>query len=132
MTDVKTEVVLYEVADGIATLTLNRPDRLNAWTGGLAKRYYSLLEHGSYSQLDYLSITQCRAGGPSCDFDREDFELARPIAVYILPKGYDYVAIGSGEVIGGIDRCIKGRRFLIVAGRALRLCRIRRDEYSQG
>src|SRR5437867_12882484 len=44
MTDVKTDVVLYEVRDRIATLTLNRPDRLKAWTGGLARRYYSLLE----------------------------------------------------------------------------------------
>jgi enoyl-CoA hydratase/carnithine racemase len=44
MTDVKTDVVLYDVADGIATITLNRPDRLNAWTGGLAVRYYDLLE----------------------------------------------------------------------------------------
>src|SRR3989442_7594042 len=44
MTDVKADVVLYEVRDRIATLTLNRPDRLNAWTGGLARRYYSLLE----------------------------------------------------------------------------------------
>src|SRR5918999_1780102 len=31
MTDVKTDVVLYDVADGIATLTLNRPERNNAW-----------------------------------------------------------------------------------------------------
>jgi enoyl-CoA hydratase/carnithine racemase len=27
------EQVVYDVADGVATLTLNRPDKLNAWTG---------------------------------------------------------------------------------------------------
>jgi len=36
--------VLLDLADGIATLTLNRPDRLNAWTGGLEQRYFDLLD----------------------------------------------------------------------------------------
>src|SRR3954468_11135531 len=29
--------ILYEVADGVLTITLNRPDRLNAFTGTMAR-----------------------------------------------------------------------------------------------
>lgn len=39
------ELVLHEVRDGgVGILTLNRPDRMNAWTGGLEDRYFALLE----------------------------------------------------------------------------------------
>jgi enoyl-CoA hydratase/carnithine racemase len=37
------EVVLKEVRDGVATLTLNRPDRLNAWTQELEHDYFAAL-----------------------------------------------------------------------------------------
>jgi enoyl-CoA hydratase/carnithine racemase len=39
------DVVLYELREpGIALLTLNRPQRLNAWNGELAVRYFELLD----------------------------------------------------------------------------------------
>ncbi len=38
------DVVLYELAGGVATLTLNRPHRHNAWTIAMHRRYYELLE----------------------------------------------------------------------------------------
>jgi enoyl-CoA hydratase/carnithine racemase len=42
--DTQTEVVQLQVEDGVALLTLNRPDRLNAWTGEMEHAYFALLE----------------------------------------------------------------------------------------
>lgn len=39
--------VLYELRGSTALLTLNRPERLNAWTGGLEQRYFDLLDQCS-------------------------------------------------------------------------------------
>jgi len=38
------EVVLIEVEQGVAVLTLNRPDRLNAWTAEMESTYFGLLD----------------------------------------------------------------------------------------
>ena len=39
------ESVLYSMpAPGVALLTLNRPDRMNAWNASLASAYFTLLE----------------------------------------------------------------------------------------
>jgi enoyl-CoA hydratase/carnithine racemase len=40
--------VLYEVRDpGLALITLNRPERLNAWNGELAARYFEFLDRAA-------------------------------------------------------------------------------------
>jgi enoyl-CoA hydratase/carnithine racemase len=36
---VEPNTILYEVGDGVATITLNRPERLNAWTGAMELEY---------------------------------------------------------------------------------------------
>lgn len=42
------DAVLYEVKDpGIAVITLNRPERLNAWTGALEQGYYDGLDRAA-------------------------------------------------------------------------------------
>ena len=38
------EVVQRRVRDGVALLTLNRPDRLNAWTAEMERAYFAMLE----------------------------------------------------------------------------------------
>jgi len=41
------DVVLWEEAGGVATLTLNRPDRMNAWTGEMEASYFDLLQRAA-------------------------------------------------------------------------------------
>ena len=38
------EVVQRSIEDGVALLTLNRPDRLNAWTVEMEEAYFGMLE----------------------------------------------------------------------------------------
>jgi enoyl-CoA hydratase/carnithine racemase len=38
------EVVIKQVSDGVAVLTLNRPERLNAWTAEMERDYFALLD----------------------------------------------------------------------------------------
>ncbi|HWG08930.1 MAG TPA: enoyl-CoA hydratase [Solirubrobacteraceae bacterium] len=44
------EVVLKELREGVAVLTLNRPDRLNAWTAELEQAYFDLLRECAASE----------------------------------------------------------------------------------
>ncbi len=44
------EVLQKSVEDGVAVLTLNRPDRLNAWTAELEEAYFAALEQCSGSE----------------------------------------------------------------------------------
>lgn len=38
------DVVLYDVSDGIATITLNRPEKLNSWTAELGHHFWTYLD----------------------------------------------------------------------------------------
>ncbi|MET8154787.1 enoyl-CoA hydratase [Sphaerisporangium sp. NPDC005289] len=38
------DLVLSSLDEGVLTLTFNRPDRLNAWTDAMGRRYFDLLE----------------------------------------------------------------------------------------
>lgn len=59
------DVVLMEVQEGVAVLTLNRPDRLNAWTPELQTRYFDLLEDCA-AREDVRAIVVTGAGRGFC------------------------------------------------------------------
>jgi enoyl-CoA hydratase/carnithine racemase len=57
------EVVQCEIKDGVALLTLNRPERLNAWTGEMERAYFSLLEECADSeQVRVIVVTGAGRG----------------------------------------------------------------------
>lgn len=61
----QSDVVLIAVEDGVAVLTFNRPDRLNAWTPELQTRYFDLLEECA-ERADVRAIVLTGAGRGFC------------------------------------------------------------------
>jgi enoyl-CoA hydratase/carnithine racemase len=59
------EVVLKDVQDGVATLTLNRPERLNAWTQEMERTYFGLLTECAEAE-DVRVIVVTGAGRGFC------------------------------------------------------------------
>lgn len=57
--------ILYEAADGVATITLNRPDRLNAWTGTMAAEVRQAME-GAQADKAVRAIILTGAGRGFC------------------------------------------------------------------
>ena len=65
MSDGTDEVVLYEERDGVALITLNRPERLNSWTGELGTAYFNALDRAAASG-DVKAIVVTGAGRGFC------------------------------------------------------------------
>ncbi len=59
------DAVLYEVSDRIATITLNRPERLNAWTGDLGHLYWTYIDQ-AVADDDVRVIVVTGAGKGFC------------------------------------------------------------------
>lgn len=59
------DVVLMEVEAGVAKLTLNRPDRLNAWTAEMERTYFGLLDDCA-TRDDVRAIVVTGAGRGFC------------------------------------------------------------------
>ena len=59
------DTVLYEVDDGVAVVTLNRPERLNAWTGELGTGYFDALDRAG-ADPDVRAVVVTGAGRGFC------------------------------------------------------------------
>ena len=59
------EQIILEVNDGVALLTLNRPDRLNAWTGTMNREMVAAVEHCN-ADKDVGAIVVTGAGRGFC------------------------------------------------------------------
>ena len=70
------EAALYEVSDGVATIMLNRPDRLNAWTGDMETAYFDHLEEAA-GDADVRVVVVTGAGRGFCA--GADMELLQAI-----------------------------------------------------
>jgi enoyl-CoA hydratase/carnithine racemase len=58
-----TEVVYKQVEDGVAVITLNRPERLNAWTAAMEHAYFALLEEcGASPEVRVIVVTGAGRG----------------------------------------------------------------------
>src|SRR4029077_8452659 len=61
--DVVSEVVQKSVQDGVAVLTLNRPERLNAWTQEMERLYFAMLaECGESADVRAIVVTGAGRG----------------------------------------------------------------------
>lgn len=59
------DTVLYTAADKVATITLNRPERLNAWTGEMGTAYFDALDRAA-ADPDVRVIVVTGAGRGFC------------------------------------------------------------------
>lgn len=63
--DVGEDLVLYEVQDGVALITFNRPDRMNGWTPPLQVAYFDALRRAT-DEEDVRAIVVTGAGRGFC------------------------------------------------------------------
>nr|MCS5689753.1 enoyl-CoA hydratase-related protein [Acidimicrobiales bacterium] len=112
------DVVLYEESDGVALVTLNRPERLNSWTDELGSEYFDALDRGAASS-DVQAIVVTGAGRGFCsgaDMDmlqgigagKDDQETQRQLRA----ERHDYALTIPKPVIAAINGACAGLGFV--------------------
>jgi enoyl-CoA hydratase/carnithine racemase len=84
------EVVQRQVEDGVALLTLNRPDRLNAWTAEMERVYFAMLEECAQAQEIRVIVVTGAGRGFCAGADMQELQ-----------------ALGDGEVDVGVEAALE-------------------------
>jgi enoyl-CoA hydratase/carnithine racemase len=84
------EVVRRQVEDGVALLTLNRPDRLNAWTAEMERVYFAMLEECARAQEVRVIVVTGAGRGFCAGADMQELQ-----------------ALGDGKVDAGVEAALE-------------------------
>jgi enoyl-CoA hydratase/carnithine racemase len=89
----KYDQILYEVSEGIATLTLNRPEALNAWTDVMAEEVWQAMHAAAADDgVRVIVLTGAGrafcAGGDVTGFKGADADPRQ--LLHKLPRAYDF------------------------------------------
>jgi enoyl-CoA hydratase/carnithine racemase len=86
------EVVQMRVQDGVALLTLNRPDRLNAWTAEMERVYFGMLEECAQAEEVRVIVVTGAGRGFCAGADMHDLQ-----------------ALGDGQVDVDVEAVLERR-----------------------
>ena len=100
MTDTAYTTILFDVADGVATITLNRPERLNALTTGITKELLSALKTCAKDDAIRCVVITGAGRGFSAGQDLAEFgQNAGKISVGDhLRRGYNRLILAMREL----------------------------------
>ncbi len=104
MTTPTFETLLYSLDEGIATITLNRPDRLNAFTGQMMKDLIAAFDHTDADDA-VKAVIVTGAGRGFC----AGADLAAGGATFDYDKSADPERAGVDARVGGVHRDGGGR-----------------------
>jgi enoyl-CoA hydratase/carnithine racemase len=121
-------IVLYEVADGVATLTFNRPEANNGWNIEMEERYFALLDEAEHDD-EVRAVVVTAAGRhfcPGLDLQRLAAkaegvpapERSRPVTYPLrMPKPMVCAINGTAAGIGLVHAAVCDIRFAAAGAR---------------
>lgn len=96
------EQILYDVRDGIATITLSRPDRLNAWTNVLDREVRQALTDATADDATRVIILTGAGRGFCAGADMAALSAATDRSE-ATPTAESESAFAAGPIPGGLD-----------------------------